>query len=529
MPSFKLIDFDYFDGTGNSIIYGSSGSSGSTGFIQLFDPSGTLLQSLPSSTNRNNIYNFNIPTPPGASGFTPFVGYYLSFFDSKLNLLRPNKRFIVSGVTGGIPDSNADGGTASDYFGSSGNTGVPANFIFPYEFNANTSEIVQISLLGELTFGPSGGVLETIVMKVPKDELTRMFIYDTAWSNGMTGLGGGIGISGISGLSGTTSQTSMFNGNGATGPNVGLLLQFVLSNLNVSSGFTGSRGALNQSNRLAGLDKLFSTPTPTYPQDGSGVVATGDPWGTLSRGGPTGGATGILNYPSSLTGGYFLDDAGVTCAQMGMIITQQPSGGQYTYSSNSLLNKLPIEAVKSIKLSGRQVQPFNGVNGIFKDIDTTMNTYRPPLQNLFEQAVAYQRVTDSQTKTVSSSSGLGTTAGPWLNNSTIYGVDFYENDTLSLFIKYEFGQIRQYGIDPTVVSGLGPQFTSAPVYQLTFAGKTFNIPIGQRDINSSVYPNNYNMDQFLTDEKSLTTNNSTLTVEIRLVATQPLVQSVFDN
>jgi hypothetical protein len=527
MPSFNLIDFDYFDGAGNSIFYGVSGSSGSTGFVQLFDPDGRMLQSLPSVLDRNNIYSFNIPTPPGASGFNPFTGYYIRYFDSDLNILRPNITYITSGATGGIVDLNADGGTASDYFGSSGNTAVPANLIFPYEFQANAAEVVQITLLGELAFGPSGGVLQTITMKVPKDELTRMFIYDTAWSNGMTGVGGGIGISGLSGLSGTTSQTSMFNGKGATGPNVGLLLQYVLSNLNVESGFTGQTG-LNQSNRLVGLDYLFSTQTPTWPQNGLGVTGNGNPWGILSSGGPTGGASGILGYPSSVTGGYFLDDAGITCAQMGLIVTQQEgSTGPYVFGPNSLLNKIPIEAVRSMKLIDRYVQPFNGSDGIFKDIDTTMSTFRAPLQNLFEQAVAFQRVTDTTTQTVSSSSGLGTTTGPWLNNSTIYGVDFYTNDTLSLFVKYQFGQIRQYGIDPTAVAGLGPKFTRAPVYQITFAGKTFNIPIGKRDTYTSIYPNEYNIDQFLSDETSLP--SITQTVEIRLVATEPLVRSVFDN
>jgi hypothetical protein len=149
------------------------------------------------------------------------------------------------------------------------------------------------------------------------------------------------------------------------------------------------------------------------------------------------------------------------------------------------------------------------------------------IQNLFEQAVAFQRVNDVKTEPVSSLSGLASTTGPWTSASTIYSVSLVEGDTMSLYIQYKMGQVREYGIDPTVVAGLGPKFTSAPVYQLTFAGRTFNIPIGTRDTNPSGYANSYNMGQFTENEISLN-NNGTQTIELRLIASPPNVKSVFD-
>ena len=521
-PSFTVIDFNYFDSLGNSIMYGLSGSSGSTGFIQLFDPDGRMMQSVPTILDINAKYDFDIPLPPGASGFSPFVGYYLQYFESNSNSLRRGKRFIDS-ETRGIGNTGVSGGTASDWQGSNRTLGVPANFIFPYEFNASAAEVLQVILLGELTFGPSGGVLQTINMKVPTTELQRMFVYNTAWSNGMSGVGGG-----VSGASGSGEYTQGISGNtGLTGPDIGLMLQYVLANVNVSSGFTGSGGRGNISNRLQGLDTLFSTNLPSWPQNGLGGL--GDPWNTLSIGGPTGGPSTIQGYPSSQNSGYFLDDVGVTLAQMGLIMKQGPgsSGTIFSYPPGSLLNQIPIEAVRSLDILGAQVQPFAGPNGIFKDIDTTMPLYQAPLQNLFEQAVAFQRVTDTMTEPVSSLSGLASVTGPWLSNSPIYSVNFNDGDTLSLFIQYQFGQARQYGIDPTVVAGLGPRFTSAPVYQLTFAGKTFNIPIGRRDTNTSLYTNGYNMDTFSQNEVSLN-SSTTQTIELRLIASPQNVKSVFD-
>lgn len=526
-----LSGFDYLDSDGNSIFYGGTASgitgiTGTTGYVQIFDPVGTLLQVIPSVLDRSYNYRFEIPAPTGASGPVPFNGYSFRFFDSTKNYLRPSIKYIMaSGVTGFV-DPSSNSGFASDWLGSSG-ANHPANFIFPYEFQASAAEIIEILLLGELDFGPSGGVLQTVTMSVPQSELDRMFVYTTGWANGMTGIGGGIGISGVSGMqAGTMLQNAMFPQGGPNGPNSALLLQYVLSALNVTSGFTGASGLFNVSDRLAGLDYVYETATATTPQDG--VTATGNPWTKLFGGqGPAGGSTGIAGYPVQ-GNGYFLDDAGVTCAQMGLISAQNVGATSYAYDPNSLLNNIPIEAVASLTKLPPTVQKFKGITGIFKDIDTRDPTFRAPLVNLFEQAVAFQRVDDAVPLTVSNMGPNLSGIGPWTTASTIYGVNFREGDTLSLFIQYQFGQVRRYGIDPTVVQGLGSRFQSAPVYSITFAGRTFNIPIGNSDPNPSVYPNGYNMgtSQNLAWENSLT--NTSASVEIRLVATASNVQSSFD-
>jgi hypothetical protein len=160
-----------------------------------------------------------------------------------------------------------------------------------------------------------------------------------------------------------------------------------------------------------------------------------------------------------------------------------------TFSSQSLLNFIPVEAIRSITQSGFHI---DRISDLVTDIDTTIPKYVDPLRNLFEQSVAYSRVTDSNIYPVSivpsslkvRSSPDGTTlATPWTTAAKIYGVDFNNGDSLTFYIRYAMGGVRRYGIDPTVVGGLDPIWQNAPSITLTFNGKKFDIPIG----SSSAY------------------------------------------
>lgn len=451
--SFNLLNFDYLDSLGLSIFNDPwYASNPHTGNIELCDKNGIVKQSV-AYVQGISTYNFSISGQTG-----PFTEYFLRFNDSTLNFNRVSiKQNMATGIIE-YTDQYADGGTAFGYTG-------PAALQFPYFFSGFGGESTEIIVLGELTQPVTPD--QTIVMNVPREELQRMLLYDSAWVGGQYGTGAS-GGGGFSGLSGSTHQ----DGSGFTGPNVGLFLQYVLSQVNVSlpGGFTGHNGVSGQSDRLGGLDVLFSGTTLYNYQTAGNSGQTGNPWGV------TGGLTG-----------YFKDDlspVAITQLKQFMDVNGVPMVGA-TYSSQSLLNFIPVEAIRSITQRGISI---DNVSDIVQNVDTTQVSYVNPLRNLFEQSVAYSRVTDSTSYNVSYVPAALKTSpnNPWTTAAKIYGVDFIDGDSLTFYIKYSLGSARRYGIDPTVVAGLGPQWQNAPSVKLTFQGKSFDIPIGITDPNSGL-------------------------------------------
>jgi hypothetical protein len=174
-----------------------------------------------------------------------------------------------------------------------------------------------------------------------------------------------------------------------------------------------------------------------------------------------------------------MDDTGVTFAGA-------------TYSSESLLNFIPAESIRSITQKGISI---DRVSDIIQDVDTTMPVFVNPLRNLFEQSVAYGRANDTiEVDLADIPSAIVNRIGPngnpintpWTLASHIYGISFADNDTLTFYIKYSLGSARRYGVDPTVVAGLGPQWQNAPSIKLTFQGRSFDIPIGITDPQSGL-------------------------------------------
>jgi hypothetical protein len=450
---FRLTNFDYIDSFGYSIFNSSRyASNPHIGSVELLDSNGIVVGSNSfTGSPTTQTFDFSIHETG------PYTNYFVRFNDSTLNLVRTSIKRLMStaGATGIIPyqELNAQGGTAFGYTG-------PADLQFPYVFTANAAQVTEITVLGELTKPLNFD--QKIVLNVPRDELQRMLVYDSAWSGGQYGTGAS-GTGGFSGFSGTTHQ----NASGFTGPNVGLFLQYVLSKVNVliPGGFTGHNGVSGQSDRLGGLDILFSDPIIRNYQTLGNSGQTGNPWGV------TGGFTG-----------YFTDDAGVTGPQISKYMDENNiTGAGATFSSQSLLNFIPVEAIRSIRQAGLQIDK---VSDIVRNVDTTMPIYVDPLRNLFEQSVAYSRVTDSNIYPLSIvPPGLTGPTSPWTTAAKIYGVDFNNGDSLTFYIRYAMGAVRRYGIDPTVVGGLDPIWQNAPAITLTFNGKTFDIPIG----SSSAY------------------------------------------
>ena len=462
---FDLSNFDYLDSGSTSIFYSSWYTSGveggHTGNVVLYDSSNNPIQSLPFVSGPNATYSFNVPSGG------PFTGCYLGFFDTVINFTRQAIKGVsmtLSGLTA-VPSTYASGGTAYGFTG-------PAAIQFPYVFTAMAAAVTDIIVLGELTAPIAYD--QKVVLNVPPSELQRMIAYDSAWSGGQYGIGS-TAADGFSGVSGTTSQFGGSSGNtglsfpfGFTGPNVGLFLNYVLSNVNVNYpgyGFTGHNGVSGISDRLGGLDLLFSSNIVQNYQTLANIGGTGNYWG-LSADGQT---------------GYFADDSGTTGPQIVQYMTDHNiSGVGATYSSQSLLNFIPVEAIRSITQNGFSIDK---ISNVVQDVDTMVDKYVPALQNLFEQSVAYGRVDDSIILPLSNvpSALSGITNNPWSVASKIYGVDFVTGDSLTFYIKYLVGAARRYGIDPTVVSGLTGGWQNLPSLTLTFNGVSFDIPIGISD------------------------------------------------
>lgn len=443
---FTITNFDYLEAFNKSIFYDPTYSPGSTGFIQLYNTNGTLLQSIPNVINISNSYNFSI----NVAG--PYTDYYIKFFDSNLNSTRQAMKIVSPIGLSEVTSTYSDTGSAYGFTG-------PANLQFPYLFSAAAAEVTEITVLGELTAPLAFD--QKIVLNVPASELQRMLVYDSAWSGGQYGTGAS-GGGGFTGLSGTTAQ----NSSGFTGPNVGLFLKYVLSQVNVQipGGFTGHNGVYGQSDRLGGLDLLYSGVTLNNYQTIGNSGGVGNPWGL------TNGSTG-----------FFSDDSGTSGPQILQFMKDNNiTGVGATYSSQSLLNFIPAEAIRSIKQQGFSIDK---ISNVVNDVDTTMDLFVPSLRNLFEQSVGYGRVDDTISVSLSNvpSSLSGVTGDPWSTASHIYGVDFVNGDSLTFYVRYAVGAVRRYGIDPSVVAGLGSGWQNLPALTLTFNGKTFDIPIGASD------------------------------------------------
>jgi hypothetical protein len=175
------------------------------------------------------------------------------------------------------------------------------------------------------------------------------------------------------------------------------------------------------------------------------------------------------------------DDAG----RLAQSVKYYFDNNTFTLGNSSTLSSIPEEAIKSINVTALTI---TALDTVLVDIETRVGDtiYTPALKDLFEQAVAYNRV--GITGTTINSNDIPTSFVNVKHNSVndwpVYGVTFQESDTMMLFVKYTIGKVRRYGIDPTVVNGLDPAFTVSPVLTLTFGGRTFDIPIGSRDPNN---------------------------------------------
>jgi hypothetical protein len=431
--------------TGTAAVY-----RGATGNLIIQDNAGTTISTQQWLYGLSNYYT-------GVTVASAIVGatYSLGFYDTAKGRVN-DKKLVFS-----LINAMATGGTG--YTGNTGATGITAYngggtgaaLRFDYLYQAGASGNADYQVLGELSapIATDGNV----TVYVPTADMSRMFIYQSAWNilDQVTGstlqgyLGTGTGVTGLTLIDPITGQQTTTSGSTLYyGPHVALLLSSVLRAVQYDTG-----SAIVPKDRLLGLD------------------------GKLSSAGATASFTD--DFPRSVT-------------PVSVLYNQQTFGG----ASGSVLTNIPSESIATVTNSGLAVSQL--IN-LLADIDTVSATagatYVPALHNLFEQAVSYQKATDSVPISVSASGfyGNGVTIGSdpslltaWNNGLNTFGVSFLPGDTLTLYVKYRMTKARRFQVDPWVTQGIDPGvFAIGQVVSITIAGTNVVIPVpgisGQAD------------------------------------------------
>jgi hypothetical protein len=471
--------------TGSYAVY-----NGTTGTINIIQSPNITLASFPyeyGTTTYTGISNRGVS---GSAGSAPGITYGVYFVDSTgirssfLPMLIQNMATAgPSGNTGYGPNGNP-GATGVTYI-NGGGTGAVLQFGYVYDANAGTT--AQYQVLGELV-GPlpyDYGVS----INVPANDMSRMLIYQSAWNilDEATGytlqgyLGGGAGSGTTAGVTLidplTGEQYSTAGSTAWYGPHIAFLLGSVLDNIQLYDVDTSS---YSSKQRLTNVDSFLST---------------------------TGATSGTATFP---------DDGGRQLPPVGKVY----GGKSFVGATAGVLSFLPSESIASVTNTGFEI---TDLKSLFVDIDTRTGataSYVPALHNIFEQAVAFNKVGDSVPVDVSnlgfsSSVNGGVTGGnpniaaAWNNGLNIYGVTFAPGDTATLYVKYEMNKVRQFQVSPWVTIGLDPSvFSVGQVLSINVGGSSISLP--------------------LNDWHTEKTDAQYVTYAVNLVATERTTASNFD-
>lgn len=429
--------------TGSSAVY-----RGATGSIVIRNNAGITVASTPWTYGVSDYY---IGVTVGTIGTTYTAGFYNAssqrLLDQALSF-----SFITPTPAGGTGYTGNTGATGITAY-NGGGTGAALRFDYLYQAGASGNADYQI--LGELSapITTDGDV----TVYVPINDMSRMFIYQSAWNivDEVTGstlqgyLGTGSGLTGLTLIDPLTGEQTTTSGSTLYyGPNVALLLSSVLRDIQYDSG-----GGIVPKDRLLGVDNKLSN---------AGATAS------------------------------FTDDFPRSVIPVSSLYNQQVFGG----ATGSVLANIPSESIATITNSGLAISQLVNLLG---DIDTVSAvggaTYVPALHNLFEQAVSYQKATDAVPISVSASgfyaNGVTITSNPallsaWNNGLNTFGVSFLPGDTVTLYVKYRMSKARRFQVDPWVTQGIDPSvFNVGQVVSITIAGTNVVIPVpgiaGQAD------------------------------------------------
>jgi hypothetical protein len=476
--SFTFTGFDY-------LIYGSSilyppGQTG--GYLNLYSgpdlATSTLLWVNSVTGGTGTVYTFSSSTPLPPTAFIQYQHDPSSFFGTSYKQIT----MAASGQTGA---TFFGGWTGPSWQGlSMGSSGMTATFGFDYMYKGNAGQSVVYQLIAEVDIPID--TTQTITMKVPASELSRMLLYQSAWTYTDPGTGELIQYFINAGVSGSTAADpgagaggaiSQVNAAGLTGPNIALLLNNVLNRVNLYDGPT-----LGQYTLLTNLDNRFT----------------------------------------SSSGTRFIDDAGVTISSINYLYSGMTFGSSGS-TLPSLLSMIPAETIASITNTGVTI---TALNTILQDTDTIVGAssqIAPALTNLFAECAAYGRADDKNPVSVAiigASGATGVTAGYFFGPSgttygataavssiaiawgqapptDVFGVNFQPGDSILLYITYSFTKGRVFTLQPNVTQLLQTTygFSIGNVASLVIGGKRIRLQVndpvtGAVDLSAATADNN---------------------------------------
>jgi hypothetical protein len=473
--SFSLTNFDYTLNN-QSVIYGPTGYNNGTLNVYSDNTKSNLLYTTAVTGGTGNVYTFNLSQPITYYSSTTGATYTIIEYDSESNnFFGSDYKYLLMSATVYSGESGPTffgGWTGGSYEGLSMGVSGPASLGFDYMYTGNAAKSVIYQLIAQVDAPiPTSQIID---VHIPMEEMSRMLVYQSAWSiidpaTGLT-LQGFIGGGAYGSETGPTldpgsgfdAQGILYGPTGLSGPNVALLLGSVLRSVNMKDGVN-----MNTYDVLDTLDQRFT----------------------------------------SLNGITFLDDSDK------LIESIFTTWGGMTFAGStapSLLTIIPAESISSISNTGMTITQLQAV---MKDIDTitTPNSnFVPALSNLFAEAAAYGRADGKDIITISQITGGGGTTyafmgpsgpsghtGPLGGDSSIaaawagvgnnvYGVNFADGDSITLYITYTFARGRVFTLDPHVVTDLQNNygFSVGNVASLVIGGKT--IKLQQLNIDGSV-------------------------------------------
>ncbi len=194
----------------------------------------------------------------------------------------------------------------------------------------------------------------------------------------------------------------------------------------------------------------------------------------------TGAGTGFVAATKKIT-----DDDESDCKSLPHWFTANSSEFLFGAVTGGALMSIPQEAIKQIENKGIEGSLLSDV---FSHHDTTEETFRPALLNLFEQAVAASKVTVGTTGETGPNTGnvgldandiIGS-ASSWAGTADLrpaYGVQFVADDTLSMYVRYSMVKERTYKVDQENTTGsfTGVSGSTGSELTLSYGGVTFSL------------------------------------------------------
>lgn len=208
------------------------------------------------------------------------------------------------------------------------------------------------------------------------------------------------------------------------------------------------------------------------------------------------GASNAAGYDSASK--KITDDETTECKSLPHWFTTNSSEFTFDGVAGGALMSIPQEAIKSIDNKGIAGSLLSQV---FSHHDTTEDTYRPALLNLFEQAVAASKVTVGTTGetgpnadnnalavNVNDLTGTAVTWAGIADSKPAYGVQFAEGDTLSMYVKYSMVKERTYKVDSDITAGTftGVSGSTGSALTLSYGGVTFSVAADGNETSTAV-------------------------------------------